>query len=371
MRGFAKSFFILILLAGFTCASRADNCAICGQPIYGTEYLVTDKVTGEQLLVCSNCIKLPRCYICGVPVKDGGAELPDGRWLCARDAKTAVLDDNEVLQTYAEVHDDLDRLFARFTEFPTNVDVAVIDRIDVNSMFNTMGNSFESPDLLGYTQPVMTGNQKRYKIALLIGQPLAELKEVCAHELSHAWVGENVSPERHAQIARDAEEGFCEMVGYLLMDSQGEEAEKNRVLANLYTRGQVKLFVEAEQRYGFEQILDWMRYGETSELDEDHLDEIRDVEMPASTPFAGNFVSGNYGTQLAPPPVPAKIELQGILWSDNPVAIINGHAFFAGDEFNIKFAQTNATIRCLEIQQKFARIRNLHSGDEQKLFLPK
>jgi hypothetical protein len=370
VKSFARSFFILILLAGFACALRADNCAICGDPIYGPEYLVTDKVTGEQLLVCSNCIKLPRCFICGLPVKDG-VELPDGRWLCARDAKVAVLDADDIEQTYDEVHDDLDRLFSRFTEFPTNVDVSVIDRIDVNSMFNTMGNAFESPDLLGYTQPVMSENQKRYKIALLTGQPVAELREVCAHELSHAWVGENVSPQRHARIARDAEEGFCEMVGYLLMDSQGEEAEKKRVLANAYTRGQVRLFIEAEQRYGFDQILDWMKYGETSKLDKDNLDEIRDVKIPAATPFAENFSGGNDGAAAASAPEPAKIELQSVLWSGNPIAIINGRSFFLNDEASVKFDGTNATIRCLEIRQNFVRIQNLDSGGEQKLFLPK
>src|SRR5580658_8322744 len=88
-----------ILLAFlFVCsvlAAQADNCAICGQEIHGTIYLVTDKTTGQQVEVCSNCIQLPRCFICGLPVKDG-VELPDGRWLCARDAKTAVLDTNDV-----------------------------------------------------------------------------------------------------------------------------------------------------------------------------------------------------------------------------------------------------------------------------------
>ena len=130
-----------------------DICAICGQPIQGTIYLMTDKVTGEKVLVCSDCIKLPLCSICGLPVKDNGVALPDGRHLCARDAKTVVLKADDIEQICGQVKDDLDRLFSRFTSFPTNVDVTVIDRIDVNSMFYTEGNGSESPDLLGCIRP--------------------------------------------------------------------------------------------------------------------------------------------------------------------------------------------------------------------------
>ena len=82
----------------------------------------------KNRLVCSNCIKLPRCSICGLPVKENYVELPDGRWLCARDAKTVVLKADDIEQICGQVKDDLDRLFSRFTSFPTNVDVTVIDR---------------------------------------------------------------------------------------------------------------------------------------------------------------------------------------------------------------------------------------------------
>jgi Protein DA1 len=378
VQSFWKGFLIVLLLTGFAWASRADICAICGKPIYGTEYIVTDKVTGKQLLVCSNCIKLPRCFICGLPVKNG-VELPDGRWLCARDAKTAMLNADDIRQTFSEVHDDLDRLFSRFTDFPTNVQVAVIDRIDVDSMYSTEGNSFESPDLLGFTRPENVNGSKEYEIGLLTGLPRAELEETCAHELSHAWVGENVPPERHGRLARDAEEGFCEMVGYLLVESKGEQMEEKRVLANRYTRGQVQLFLEAEQRYGFDEILDWMKYGVTAKLDADNLEEVRDIKIPPQASSTG-YVNGNSSAPIpttpvqsstpATPPAPTTVELQGIFWGSRPVAIINGCSFSVNDQFAIKLGQTSETIRCLAIQQNSVRIRNVSTGKEQKLSLP-
>jgi hypothetical protein len=362
-----KILYAAAVLVLVTVAVRADDCAICGQPINGTRYLMTDHVTGQTVKVCSNCVILPPCFICSLPAKDG-VHLSDGRWLCTRDAQNAVMDIGTVQSTFGQVHDYLDHLYARFTSFPTNVDVSVIDRVDVDSMFQLVGNSFESPDVLGVTQPYTTNDVKRYKISLLTGQPLSQLEEVCAHELSHAWVGENVSPERHSRIDRDAEEGFCEMMGYLTMDAMGEEGEKKRVMENAYTRGQVELFVAAEQQYGFDEILDWMQYGVTSRLEDGHLDEVRDIKMPVSQTVA-NFAARKEVGSL-PAPAPASLQLQGIMWGSMPSAIINGHSFFAGDENKVRFGQSTVSIRCLSIDKTTVQIQNLDSGTEEQLSLP-
>ena len=363
-----RHFFIALMAVSFAVSSLAQNvCAICGKPINGPFYLVTDQVTGEQKFVCSNCILLPRCFICGLPVKNGGEQLPDGRWLCARDSQTAVLDADTARQVAGEVHDELDRLFSRDTSFPTNVTVNVIDRVDVDSMFQIVGNEFESPNLLGCIRPVTDGGSKHYEMSLLTGLPLVELKATAAHEFSHAWVGENVSPERHARIARDAEEGFCELVAYLLMDSEGEEAQKQFILRNHYTRGQVQCFIAAEQRYGFDQVLDWMKYGNGSRLDDGRPEEIRDVTMPVGVVTASPAL---YANPLAAPIKPASsLELQGILWGNPPVAIINNHSVFPNDQFQVDIAGKEVSIRCLEIQTNFVRVQNLDSGQEQELRL--
>ncbi|MGO8743459.1 MAG: protein DA1 [Limisphaerales bacterium] len=374
MQHHGRCLWIVLLMAGLcfglSLSARGDVCAVCGKPISGTIYLVTDKVTGEQKEVCSDCIKLPRCSICGLPVKDG-TQLPDGRYLCARDARTVVLKADDARQICSQVKDDLDRLFSRFTSFPTNVDVSVIDRVDVDSMFITEGHNFESPDLLGCIRPETVNNQTRYKMSLLTGLPLAQLKETCAHEYSHAWVGENVPKERRARLGRDAEEGFCELVGYLLMDSQNEEVEKKRVLQNHYTRGQIDLFIEAEKRYGFDQVLDWMKYGEAAQLEAGHVDELRDARMPAAKPVANNpaiYINNNNTNQ--PATAPATIKLQGVLWGNQPVAIINGRSFFSNELKQVKIGGTNVTLRCLEIRKKSVRIQNIDSGEERELLLP-
>jgi hypothetical protein len=359
-------FFIALLTAFFAVSSFAQNvCAICGKPITGAFYFITDQVTGEQKMICTNCILLPRCFICGLPVKDGGTELSDGRWLCARDSQTAVMDVDTARQTAYAVHDELDRLFYRDTSFPTNYLVNVIDHVDVDTMFQPAGNSFESPNLLGCIRPVMEDGKKHYNMSLLTGLPLVELRATAAHELSHAWVGENVSPDRHANIARDAEEGFCEMVAYLLMDSEGEDGQKQFILRNHYTRGQVQLFIAAEQQYGFDQILDWMKYGVGSELENGHPDEIRDVKMPAGSTAPSSVL---YATTVAAPVNHAtSLELQGILWGNPPAAIINNHTFLPNDRFQVDVGGKKVNVECLEIQTNFVKVEILDTGEQQVL----
>jgi hypothetical protein len=372
MQRFGKYLWIIVLLAGFgLCGPSAawaynDICAICGRPIKDTIYIVTDEVTNEKKFICYDCAHLPRCAICSLPVNESGMKLADGRFLCARDARTAVVNARDAERISVQIKDDLDRLFSRFTEFPANVDVSVIDRIDVDTMYSPGGNDFESPNLLGCIHPDTVNNAIRYKMSLMTGLPLAELKATCAHEYTHAWVGENVPKERRARLGRDAEEGFCELVAYLLMDSQREEGQKKFILKNHYTRGQIDLFIEAEKRYGFDQVLDWMKYGETGQLQEGHVDALRDVKMPLAKSAAGSPVIYSRTNK----PAPAIIKLDGVLWGSRPVAIINGRSFLAKDQNALKVGGTNVNIRCLDIQKTSVRIQNVDSGKEQELSLP-
>jgi hypothetical protein len=405
-------FLILVLTACFAPAASAqdkDFCDFCGREIQKSVFIATDKVTGNKYLICSDCLKLPRCSICDLPVIEKDLKLADGRRYCARDAQNLVLDIREARRICSQVEDDLDRLFSRFTSFSLCVGFSFMDQLEANSMAGTFGkstNTFERSDLLGFIRadkpygkdfeqsaisaslrtgrPLTDFGLIRYNISLLTGRPLVEFKATCAHELAHAWVAENVPAKRKRIssdsffpefeqkriLGKDAEEGFCELVAYMLMDSKHEEAQKQIILENLYTRGQTALFIEAEKRYGFNDIMDWMKYGETAQLEVGHVDEIRNVEMPVKNPaadikpVAANFITVD--TKL-PASAPATIKLQGITWGKRPMAMINGRSFFSNDQFSVKIGTTNASIRCLEIQTNSVRIQHVDSGEEEEL----
>src|SRR5437763_14961505 len=132
-----RLYFVVAALVLFAFAARAEQCAVCGDEITSeTVYLFTDKVTNEKKHVCESCSHLTdACFVCGMPVKKNFVALPDGRMLCARDARNAVLDAAEAKRICAEVKDQLDRLFSRFTDFPTNVTVSVVDRVNLVALF--------------------------------------------------------------------------------------------------------------------------------------------------------------------------------------------------------------------------------------------
>ena len=50
------------------------------------------------------------------------------------------------------------------------------------------------------------------------------------------------------------------------------------------------MFIEAEKRYGFDQVLDWMKYGVAGQLEEGHVDQLRDVKMPLAKSGANDPV---------------------------------------------------------------------------------
>ena len=381
-------FRIWLALLALVCTSYlhaapvSNKCAICGNEIGERVYILVDKVTEEKKNVCQDCAKLPHdCFICGLPVKTDFTELPDGRVLCARDAKNAVLDDDEAKKICDDIKEELDRLFSRFITFPgTNIETSVVDRVNLQALFKVPGNDYECPNILGYTQSRTNFNRIVHQVSLMSGLPRAELKSVCAHELSHAWVFENVPGARKKTLSRDAHEGFCELVAYKLMSSEEDEEQKAHIRRNRYTRGQIDLFIEADDRYGFNDIVDWMKYGVDSALHGDDLNRVRNIELPiakkkesAPRRYATVAIPSRSGTALKPTvaaPSQTGLMLKGITWNQNkPLAVINDRTFAPKEMGGIRLGQTNAVIRCLSIDKTSVRIQFVGSGEERELRL--
>ena len=157
------------------------------------------------------------------------------------------------------------------------------------------------------------------------------------------------------------------MVAYLLMGSQGETEEQKTILENRYSRGQIRLLVEAEQRYGFNEIVDWMKFGVDSQLQPDDLNRIRNVQMPASPPRAPAFPA-SYATES--PPAPETLVLRGVSWiNGRPFASINDRSLAVGESAKVRLGKTNLTIRCLSISTNAVRVQTVPGGTEQELKL--
>jgi hypothetical protein len=351
-------------------AANSDHCSICGQ-LYGTEiYLLTDKVTGAKVQACYKCaMSTSTCFLCGLPTGDKFTELADGRVLCLRDAKTAVIDENKGIQICRETRENLDRLFSRFLSFPDqNVSVSVVDRVDLQELFKFAGNDFVCPNVWGYMDTTTNHGKIEHKLSLLSGLPLAGFKATCAHEYTHAWLNEHLSATRKQALSRDSIEGFCELTSYLLCQSQGEDEALLDIKRNAYTRGQIHVLIEAEKRYGLGDVIDWIQFGVDNRLETNELARVRNVEMPLtpSRPAASmNLVKSESAA------APEKLVLNGIIGvRPGATALINGRTFAENEEGKVGLGKTNVLLRCLEIQRDRVRVLIVGSGEQRELRLP-
>ena len=367
MKSALPAVVVLVLCCAAAFAADPTHCGVCNQPLGVTVYTSMDKVTHEKVLLCHDCATWPdECYICGLPARTDATHLPDGRFLCARDAKTAVLDPARAHQICDEIRDKLDRMFSRFMTWPANVTVGMVDRVDLYDEFSVVGNDFECPDVLGYIHSRTNQNRLTHAVSLMTALPLAEFQATCVHEFTHAWVFENVGSARRKTLSRDAHEGFCELMAYLLMDSLHEQEQMNKMLRNTYTRGQINAFIAAEKEYGLNDVLDWMRWGVSGRLKTADLGDIRNVQMPRLVPSAPTNVIVYPRAQTAPD----RLVLKGIsLLKNEPLALINGTTLAAGETARVRVGTTNLLVHCLSIGARSARVEVVGSGKVAELHL--
>ena len=371
---------VLGLFALVTPVIAEDRCVICGGGTFkgGVVYIVEDKVAHQKVEVCDDCSKnFPDCFVCGLPANTnrvGYVELEDGRAYCGRDARTAVFREEEALHIFHEARESLDRMFSRFSTFPeSNIKVGMADRLNLRDMYKLAGNDYHCPNTLGYTQSETNAQRLEHHISLMTGLPGSWLYATCAHELGHAWVAENVAPNRRDALLRDAEEGFCELLAYLYSDSRHDEAEKAMILSNAYTRGQVDLFIAAYNGYGLNDVLDWMRYGLDDRLSASEPTRIHNILVPPQKGQVPRPIVPELTGPAIPietPSAPTTLLLKAVIWdSKKPLALINDHTFGVQEEGKVRLGTTNVTVKCLAIRQNAVCIRVNGSAEEQELML--
>lgn len=243
---------------GPSASAGGDICYTCQQQIRLTVYSRLDQVTRAKVMLCSDCRDLPDdCYLCGLPVLRDFTRLPDGRVICKRDVRSVILDEKQAGEICEQVKRDLDRLLIRFLTLPeTNVTVQLMDRVRLQEIYRVIGNDYSCPNTLGCTETKTNNGQRVFEISILSGQFKEDLMTTCVHEYTHAWIFENVPPARLKTLGKSAVEGFCELLSYLFAEQQGLLVGKSNILANHYTRGQVHLFIAANQAYGLADVVD-------------------------------------------------------------------------------------------------------------------
>lgn len=347
------------------------KCDICGALIHGKYFYREDEAMGGRRNICTNCETLPdRCFICGLPVKDGFHTLPDGRIVCARDAKEVISSEDEAKQIGQTVQYDLDRVFSRFMTFPgTNMLVSIVNKFYLENLFKNPGAGQSCVSIYGATcSNPLPGNKIVHSVAVLSYLRKSRLMAVYAHEFTHAWMGENVSRERTAALDKDTLEAFCELVAYKYMESRNETFEMTNILKNQYTKGKIDVLLEADRQYSFDAVVEWFKSGDDRTLTPDALARVRAVSgryVAAASPAL--FVAP---AALKATPVPDTLVLKGISGSGtHRFALINNATFEVMERGKVRLAQTNLMVRCLEIGRNSVTIQIDGSSEKKQLFL--
>ena len=361
-----------LLVCGLVFQASAESltCEVCGEAIQGIVYHANDLAVGGDKMVCQACAALhEHCFACGLPVKSGYKTLPDGRLLCARDAREAIESDEEALQICGTVRDDLDRIFSRFLIIPeTNVLISIVNRFYLENLFNAPASAQACVSVFGATtsNPIAS-NKMVHAISLLSHLRKSRLMAVCAHEYTHAWMGENGRPLRLAALDRDTVEGFCELVACKYMEDRQESFEVQVIKKNDYTKDKITVMLEADSRYGFGTVVEWMKSGEDTKLELANLDRIREVEGASLIPAAA-LTAPTVGTVS---PAPDTLMLKGISGTTGRrFALINDATFELMERGKVRVGQTNVTLRCLEIHDESVTVQLDGSNEKKQLFLP-
>ena len=353
-----------LALTTLAVAQGHKTCTVCLQPLKKTVYLKTSPYLKGKQSICEQCVNIEHeCFTCTMPVLKP-LDLKDGRVLCERDAKTAVLSGETAKQLFDNVKRDLMAVFAGTGKMPDrNVEVAIIDRIAMASFHRVQRFPHHQHDTVGLTRT--RANQLgefKHDIYLLTGLNPARFMAVAAHEYTHAWLQENVPAGR--RLDSDTVEGFCELVAFKLMLQKGETIEQALILTNDYTRGQVHAFLAVDQSRFYE-IAKWMKTGVDEKLDPATINRVFVLtKEPATTAPAWTVAA------RSAPPAPAVIKLRSV--SGTPkrrFALINDQTFAPNELGKVRFGSSNVTIRCLSVTDQSAVIQLVSTGEKRTLLL--
>src|SRR5687767_10503971 len=82
---------VVLVWSGVFARGQTDVCVSCEMVIRGEMMMFASPYFKHRLPVCEDCAKDAKyCFTCRLPAQKG-LDLKDGRVLCKRDAKTAVL----------------------------------------------------------------------------------------------------------------------------------------------------------------------------------------------------------------------------------------------------------------------------------------
>ena len=357
----------VLILNGWFARGQQEICVSCEDPIRTKIYMAVSPYHPERQPVCAECAKDPNyCFTCRLPAKKN-VDLKDGRVICKRDARTAVLSGEAAKVLFEEVQRDMIILLRGSKAFPRhNITFALVDRHELESLSRVKRFPTTHSSLLGITRSRDKAGKWEHEISVLSGMPPNKFLGVCAHEYGHAWLHENLVRER--VLDSDTVEGFCEFLAYKWITDKGDRVEQKLLLENDYTHGQIDAFVKAEADYNFYWVTKWVMGGEDESLSITNIPRLLVLRSDPDADAAAFAWPPPAAVQTA---APTNLMLQNISGSARRrFAMINGTTLAANESAKIALASGKVNVRCLEIRDASVIIQVAGESGPQELFLP-
>ncbi len=231
-----------------TCLSSAPRCLSCGKPVTGRYRQING-----QGPYCETCQPgEPACDVCGGPLGPKRWQLSDGRVSCEACHATAVYEPAQAQPLYEAVTTALQQNLGMSLNIPTGL--SLVDRNQLIAIIQKQNASdIHDPE---HTLGLYTRKGIRRGIYVQTGLPRLLFEQVAAHELAHAWQGENCPLMRDVLVR----EGFAEWSAYKVLQAQGHTAQMAlmRQRADLYGQG-LQWALDLETRQGWQGLIEYCR----------------------------------------------------------------------------------------------------------------
>ncbi len=355
--------FAAILTAGAPSARAAVQCIACDKAPLTPPYWKS-----ELGMICEDCNKLARrCWICSLPAAKDYKKTADGRYICRREAKSVVIDEPSVQQTFQRTRNAVLRMtrgYMKLQQPEINVEVfsqPVWDPDGSKSAMHRQG--------LATTRRV--GKQYHHNVMLINGLVNTNLIGVCAHEFTHLWINENRG--KH-EIEPQTMEAVCEMVAYSLAKTYRHRDYMETIRDNTYTEGRAARLIPLVDRYGLKALLRWVREGTTSTPSATELARMKsNIGAPLNAGASpgrptGSPLYDSSGKGMTKKP--SKLALKGIIGSPgNYTALVSGVMFREGESHSVKIDGGSTKVRCLKIDKGVVTVQVDGSSQPVQLLL--
>ena len=214
--------------------AQAPTCSVCKRKVVDQAFTVYR----DGLVACATCkaAGLPQCFLCRLPIREGGLVFSDGRRSCEYHSHNIVTTQAQA-QTY---FNKAWKLIARYvspkiTYDPRSVSVHIVDyNLFLERLRNSPNHDDESR-VYGLTNtygPSSNPQKAVSQVFLLQGLPSADALSTMVHECGHVWQQKN----RKIDLDLLRSEGFCQWLSY-------------KVNVGLRRQDQVRILLDRDDPY--------------------------------------------------------------------------------------------------------------------------